>query len=193
MDKNKKSDQKKNILQAIKFTLFSISAGVIQLVTFSLMNEVGKLDYWLSYAVALSCSVIWNFTFNRKFTFKSAANVPKAMLLAFLFYVPFAPLSILWGAALENIGWNEYLVVALTMIINFVLEFTWQKFVVFRDTYKKEKMEKNSDTITVNEEMVDDIAAKTSTENVNGDNAADKTSDETEKVEASGKDIGSEK
>ncbi len=128
-----------NIVQAIKFTLFSISAGIIQIASFSLINELFTLPYYLAYTISLVLSVVWNFTFNRKFTFQSASNVPKAMMLALLFYVPFAPLSIMGGAWLEKCGWNEYLVLALSMIANFSLEFVWQKLVVFRDSYLKQK------------------------------------------------------
>lgn len=128
-----------NIIQALKFTMFSISAGVVQIVSFSLINELLTLPYYLAYAISLTLSVVWNFTFNRKFTFQSANNVPKAMILALLFYVPFAPLSIIGGAWLEQLGWNEYLVLVLSMVANFTLEFVWQKFVVFRDSYLKQK------------------------------------------------------
>ncbi len=130
-----------NTLQVIKFTLFSISAGIVQALSFALLNEIWGIPYYIAYTISLTLSVIWNFTFNRKLTFQSATNVPKAMLLALLFYLPFAPLSIWGGAMLEGIGWNEYLVLALSMIANFSLEFVWQKFVVFRDSYLKQKQE----------------------------------------------------
>ena len=128
---------KKEWLQVLKFVLFSISAGVIQFVSFTILNEwvirdVGSKYGW-SYFIALTLSVLWNFTFNRKFTFKSASNVPLAMSLVVFYYAIFTPLSIWWGVALERIGWNEYLILAMTMVINFVTEFIWDKFVVFND------------------------------------------------------------
>ncbi len=128
-------DNKKNetLLQMIKFTLFSISAGVIQVLTFTIMYEWGKIDYWPSYLTALILSVLWNFTLNRKFTFKSAANVPIAMMKVAGYYAVFTPLSTWWGDALEGIGWNGYLVLVGTMIINFVTEFLFTRYVVYHN------------------------------------------------------------
>ncbi len=118
--------------QMIKFTLFSASAGLIQFGSFALFNEVLHFPYWLGYGLALVLSVLWNFTFNRRYTFRSDANIPKAMGLVFLFYVAFTPLSIWWGDALTAAGWNEYLVLIGTMLINFVTEYLYQRFVVYR-------------------------------------------------------------
>ena len=119
--------------QLLKFTLFSISAGLIQIVTFTLLNEIIKLPQeWVSYLVALVLSVVWNFTFNRRYTFKSAANIPKAMTLVFLYYAVFTPVSTWWVDALTAINWNEYIVVGGTMIVNFITEFLFQSLVVFR-------------------------------------------------------------
>ena len=120
--------------QFLKFTLFSISAGAIQMSSFALLTELTGLPYWPCYLISLILSVVWNFTFNRKFTFKSAANVPKAMLLALLFYVPFTPLSTWWGKALTDAGWNAYVVELGTMVVNFILEFLYQRFFVFRNS-----------------------------------------------------------
>ncbi len=127
-----KPTQKQNLWQAVKFLLFSISAGVIQLVSFTLLNEVVKFPYWPAYLIALVLSVIWNFTFNRRFTFQSAANVPIAMLKVFGYYCVFTPLSTWWGDALTKLGWNEYLVLGGTMVINFVTEFLFCRLVVYR-------------------------------------------------------------
>ncbi len=121
-------------LQFIKFTLFSISAGLIQILSFTLLNETTGFPYWPSYLIALVLSVVWNFTFNRRYTFKSSANIPKAMTLVFLYYLVFTPLSTWWGDTLTNLGWNEYIVLGGTMVINFVTEFLFQCFVVFRNT-----------------------------------------------------------
>jgi putative flippase GtrA len=121
-------------LQFIKFTLFSISAGLIQALSFTLLNEMTGSPYWLGYLVALVLSVVWNFTFNRRYTFKSSANIPKAMSLVFLYYLVFSPLSTWWGDALTKLHWNEYIVLGGTMVINFVTEFLYQCFVVFRKT-----------------------------------------------------------
>ena len=127
------TDTKKELLRTAKFVLFSISAGLIQVVSFTLMEEVFHLVHWLSYLVALVLSVLWNFTLNRKFTFHSASNVPIAMLKVAGFYLVFTPLSTWWTAVLTGPGidWNEYVVLVLTMIVNFVTEFLFQRFVVF--------------------------------------------------------------
>ena len=120
--------------QFLKFTLFSISAGLIQAGSFTLLNETTGFPYWPSYLIALVLSVVWNFTFNRRYTFKSTANIPKAMTLVLLYYAVFTPLSTLWGDALTRIGWNEYIVLGGTMLINFITEFLFQSLVVFRKT-----------------------------------------------------------
>lgn len=130
-----KEAKKKELIRIVKFTLFSISAGLIQILVFTLLNELLHLDYWLSYLIALVCSVLWNFTFNRKFTFKSATNVPVAMLKVFAYYCVFTPLSTLLEHYLAGqLGWNEYLVTGINMVINFVTEFLYQRFFVFKDS-----------------------------------------------------------
>lgn len=134
------TSKKAEMIRFLKFVLFSISAGLIQIVSFTIMNEVVKMKYWPAYLIALTLSVVWNFTINRKFTFKSANNVPVAMAKVAAFYVVFTPLSTWWGNALDNLGVNEYLILIGTMVINFVTEFLFQRFVVFRnsiDTAKK--------------------------------------------------------
>ena len=125
----------KELIRSLKFVLFSASAGIIQVVSFTLMEEVLHWTHWVSYLVALILSVLWNFTLNRKFTFHSAGNVPKAMALVAVFYLVFTPLSTWWTAALTGTaGWNEYLVLALTMLVNFVTEYLYDRFVVFGKT-----------------------------------------------------------
>ena len=136
------TEKKKEFLRTVKFTLFSISAGVIQVVADLLCNEVLHMVPWLSYLIALVLSVLWNFTLNRKFTFQSASNVPIAMLKVAAFYLVFTPLSTWWTAALtETAGWNEYLVLGLTMVINFVTEYLFQRYVVFGDSIDTAKKE----------------------------------------------------
>ncbi len=128
-------DRKKEFWRAVKFALFSASAGLIELGSFALLNELLHLPYWLSYLIALVLSVLWNFTLNRKFTFKSAANVPAAMLKVAGYYAVFTPLSTLlehWLAG--SLGWNEYLVTGINMALNLVTEFLFQRFVVYRDS-----------------------------------------------------------
>lgn len=122
-----------SFLQIIKFTLFSISAGIIQAVSFALLNEFLHLEYWISYLTALLLSIIWNFTFNRRYTFKSAANVPVAMAKLLGFYAVFTPVSTYLGQLAESSGVNEYIVLVATMLSNFVLEFLFCKLVVYKN------------------------------------------------------------
>lgn len=135
--------KKERFFQAVKFVLFSISAGVIQMGSFALMDLFIK-TYWPKYLISLILSVLWNFTLNREFTFKSAANVPIAMLKVFGFYVVFTPLSLLGGQALADAGWNHYLVEFLTMALNMVLEFLFCTFVVYRNSMNTKKKRDNN-------------------------------------------------
>lgn len=122
----------KEVIRAIKFTLFSASAGIIEIVAFALLNETMNWSYWPSYLIALCLSVLWNFTLNREFTFKSAANVPVAMMKVAAYYAVFTPVTTILGNYLaENLMWNEYLVTAINMVLNFVTEFLYQRFVVY--------------------------------------------------------------
>ena len=132
LKKSKNKISKEEIIQFFKFLAFSLSAGIIQLLSFELLyNWTKALPWWPSYLISIILSVIWNFTFNRKFTFKSATNVPISMTLAMVFYVMFIPVSVFGGQALENIGWNGTLVTLLMMVINFITEFFWDKYIVF--------------------------------------------------------------
>ena len=123
---------KKEFWRVVKFTLFSISAGAIQMGSFALLNELSGWSYWPCYLISLTLSVLWNFTLNRKFTFQSAANVPVAMLKVLGYYLVFAPVSTILGNFLaEGLFWNAYLVEFLMMTLNFVTEFLFQRFFVF--------------------------------------------------------------
>lgn len=130
MDRSKQT--RDNYLQIVKFTLFSLSAGIIQILSFTFLFEVIGFIYWPSYLVALTLSVLWNFTLNRKFTFKSASNIPIAMSKIAFFYLVFTPLSTWWGDALTKLNYNEYLILAVTMVSNLILEFLYTKYYVYR-------------------------------------------------------------
>lgn len=127
---------KNELIRSGKFVLFSISAGIIQVAVFTVMEELLHITHWVSYLVALVMSVLWNFTLNRKFTFHSANNVPIAMAKVAAFYLVFTPVSTWWTAVLTgtNFRWNEYLVLILTMIVNFVTEYLYDRFFVFRNS-----------------------------------------------------------
>ena len=125
----------KELWRAVKFLLFSASAGIIEIVSFALLNELTNWSYWPCYLIALVLSVLWNFTLNRRFTFRSANNVPVAMLKVAAYYAVFTPLSTMLGSWLaDGLGWNEYLVTAINMALNFVTEYLYDTFVVFRGT-----------------------------------------------------------
>lgn len=186
-DKEKKSKiNKSEIMRAVKFTLFSISAGVIQMVS-SLLLKLLILDNFIpedasfvymvelntntfiADTIGLALSILWNFTFNRKFTFKSANNVPVAMTLAFVFYIPFYHFQIWYIDTIEkclaNIGdWGFVIALGTCMLINFILEYLWQTFVVFRgsidtnDVAKKEQA-KNADNAEVVDGNVEQVVA----------------------------------
>ena len=136
------SSKKKEFFRTVKFVLFSVSAGVIQIGSYTLIKEIFHASAQLSHLISLALSVLWNFTLNRKFTFCSASNVPIAMLKTAAFYLVFTPLSTWWTAALTapGVAWNAYIVEALTMLTNFVTEYLYQRFFVFGkslDTAKK--------------------------------------------------------
>lgn len=130
----------KEFLRVIKYTLIAASAGIIQFGSFALINEVFGFEYWLAYFISLMLSVIWNFTINRKATFKTDANYLVAMLKVLGYYCVFTPLSIFGGQALVDIGWHEYIVEIISMLLNFVTEFLFMRLVVFRN--KVDNMEK---------------------------------------------------
>ncbi len=125
----------KEFWRFVKFALFSVSAGVIEMGAFALLNELTPWPYWPCYIIALVLSVVWNFTFNRRFTFKSTANYTTAMLKVFAFYLVFTPLTTWLGNYLaEDLGWNEYLVTGINLALNFSTEFLYQRYYVFRKT-----------------------------------------------------------
>ena len=133
---------KKELIRAIKFTLFSISAGIIQVGSFSLLEWLlPSWPYWSVYLISLTLSVLWNFTLNREYTFKSANNVPIAMVKVAIFYAIFTSVSTYLGDVASVKGVNDYLVLGVTMIFNFILEFLYDRYIVFGKTIdtKKEK------------------------------------------------------
>lgn len=124
---------KNELIRKIKFTLFSISAGIIEIVLFAILDQFTNWNYWANYLIALIASVIWNFTLNRQYTFKSANNIPVAMFKVAIFYLIFTPVSTIIGNYLaETLGWNDTLVTILNMICNFVLEYLYDTYFVFR-------------------------------------------------------------
>ena len=137
--------KKSEVFRTIKFVLFSISAGVIQIVSFAFFYDVLHWAEWLAYLVALILSVLWNFTFNRRYTFRSDGNVARAMLLVALFYCVFTPLS----TGLEHVlagmwGWNAYLVTIINMTLNLITEFLYQRFVVYRNSMDTNALAKDN-------------------------------------------------
>lgn len=124
----------KEFVRVLKFVFFSISAGLIEMGSFALLTENTNLEYWPKYLIALTLSILWNFTLNRKFTFQSSNNVPKAMFKVFIYYLIFTPLSTMFGNCLTSIGWNDYLVTAINMLLNLITEFLYERYYVFKDS-----------------------------------------------------------
>lgn len=128
------------IKRLMKFIFFSISAGLIQMLVFALLNELLEWQYWPCYLIALVASVLWNFTLNRKFTFKSAKNVSKAMLQVFAYYLVFTPVTTILGNYLaETLMWNEYLVTILNMLLNVSTEYLYNRLIVYRNSIDSAK------------------------------------------------------
>ena len=124
----------KEWVRVLKFVLFSASAGIIQIGSFTLLNEFTGWRYWPCYLISLLLSIFWNFTFNRRFTFKSNANITRAMLLVLAFYAVFTPATTILGVWLaEDLLWNEYLVTGINMLLNVSLEYLYQRYVVYRN------------------------------------------------------------
>ena len=124
----------KEWVRILKFVLFSASAGIIQFGSFALLNELTPWRYWPCYLISLILSILWNFTFNRRFTFRSNANIARAMLLVLAFYAVFTPVTTCLGDWLaEDMLWNEYIVTIINMLLNLTLEYLYQRFVVYRN------------------------------------------------------------
>jgi len=146
------SEKRKEIFRFIKFALFSASAGIIEILSFTLLNELTSWGYWACYLPALVLSVVWNFTLNRRYAFRAEGSYTRQMLMAFLFYLVFTPVSTVAGDWLaEDLGWNEYLVTALNMIANFVLEFLYDRFVVFRGQIDTNEVARRKSSASVDE------------------------------------------
>ena len=127
-----KNANREELKRTIKFVLFSISAGIIEIGCFTLLNELTDWSYWVCYLIALVLSVLWNFTLNREFTFRSANNVPIAMLKVAAYYAVFTPLTTILGDYLtKTCGWNEYIVTGLNMALNFITEYLYDRYFVF--------------------------------------------------------------
>ncbi len=135
----------RELIRFFKFLLVSVSAGILQMGSFALLNELLHLNYWVSYLVSLTLSVVWNLTVNRKVTFHSTANIPAALAKILAYYAVFTPATTLLGSWLvDTVGWNEYLVTALNMVLNFATEFLYQRFVVFRGSIDSATPNKDS-------------------------------------------------
>lgn len=168
-EKKKTIARKQETVRILKYLFFTCSAGAIQIGSSTLFWEVFHWSYWTGYLVALVLSVIWNFTFNRKFTFKSANNVPLAMLKVFGYYCVFTPLSTWWGHALAGLGWNNYAIEIPTMLINGITEFLFNRFVVFGKSINTNDLGKKE-----NEKVKEEL------QHFSGDNSEAAGSDETD-------------
>jgi len=133
MNDEKKAARKTEIIRGLKFTLFSAGAGLIQLSSTLLLDEVLHVASHIAYLIGLILSVLFNFTVNRRYTFRSAANVPIAMLKVALFYAVFTPTTTALDYHLtQTREMNSTLVLIGIMLLNFVLEFAYCQFFVYR-------------------------------------------------------------
>lgn len=139
---NQKLTTKETIIQVLKFVAFSMGAGIIQIVSYTIIHELTDCEHWKAYLPSLILSVLYNFTVNRKFTFKSATNVPIAMLKVALFYCVFTPVSLYLGQLAENAGVNNYIVEVVTMSCNLVTEYLFCRFVVYRGSMNTNNLAK---------------------------------------------------
>lgn len=140
MNKGTNRSRRCEVWRIAKFVFFSASAGVIQMGSFALLNELSGWSYWPCYLISLVLSVLWNFTLNRRFTFKAANNLTVAMLKVLGYYLVFTPLSTLLGSFLaEQLGWNEYLVTAVNMLLNLSTEYLYQRFFVYGKSMGEQK------------------------------------------------------
>ena len=150
---------KKVLIQFLKFVAFSCGAGIIQFGVSTLLFRFTSMHYWLAYLIGLILSVIYNYTLNGLFTFKIKKKIWLVALLVLGYYAVFTPASLLWGAWLtdgnvlelftvKHAGWNEILVLAITMLINMITEFAYSKYVVFGTKTKIEESEEGTQTVT---------------------------------------------
>ncbi len=140
-----KLTKKETAVQVLKFVAFSMGAGIIQIVTFTLLTELTEFEYWACYLPSLVLSVLYNFTVNRRYTFKSANNVPVAMLKVAFYYCIFTPVSTYLGHLAANAGVNEYLVEITTMLCNLITEFLVCRFWVYRNSINTNKLAKRGE------------------------------------------------
>ena len=150
IEPNGKDTKREAMTRTVKFVLFSISAGVIEMASFALLDALKVFDPTVCSIIALVLSVIWNFTLNREFTFRAANNVPVAMLKVAAYYAVFTPLvsGMFFDYLVKTCGWNDILAKALTMVINFVTEYLYDRFVVFGksiDTNKRAQAKGNDE------------------------------------------------
>lgn len=150
MENKEQLTTKENIIQVVKFVAFSLGSGVIQTVVFTVLNEFMHFDYWQSYLPAIFLGVLYGFTVNRRFTFKSANNVPVAMAKLAFYYCIFIPTSTYLGNLAENKGVNEYIVLVVTMLANLTTAFLVNRLWIYRnsmntnDLAQKEKTKKET-------------------------------------------------
>lgn len=146
MSENKtKLSTKETVIQIAKFVAFSLGAGIIQIVSYTIIHEVSGWDHWKCYLPSLVLSVLYNFTVNRKFTFKSANNVPIAMLKVALFYCVFTPVSTYLGQLAANNGVNDFIVEAVTMACNLITEYLFCRFIVYRNSMNTNNLAKKNE------------------------------------------------
>lgn len=145
-EKKQKLTKRQTIVQVAKFVAFSMGAGIIQIASYTLIHEISGWAHWKCYLPSLILSVLYNFTVNRRYTFKSATNVPIAMLKVAFYYCIFTPVSTYLGNLAETVGINNYIIEAVTMVCNLVTEFLVCRFWVYRNSINTNKLAEKEKT-----------------------------------------------
>ena len=123
-------------LQFLQFVVVSLGAGVIEYATFALMTWIVPDNKTMLVAaevtsVVLSC--LFNFTVNRKYTFHSSSNIPLGMLLYGVYYAFLAtPAGVWFLLFLTQGGMHELLAKAVKMLVNFIFDYLFCKFILFQ-------------------------------------------------------------
>ena len=122
----------KEFFRTIKYFIVAASAGLIQFGVNVLLFKVTPMPYWICYDIALILSVIWNFTINRKATFKSVGNIPIAMLKVLGYYAVFGPIATVAAVFVKEDNPYYWLITIGLIIINGVTEYLFMRLFVFR-------------------------------------------------------------
>lgn len=127
------------------FLYFSLGAGVIKLVSFLLLSLIDSghgAVLVLAEIVSVVLSGLFNFTWNRKFTFRSTNNIVPGMFLYGLYSLIATPAVASFIVDLTRRGWADWLAKAMKMALHFILDSLYCKFVIFRQVKERASVRK---------------------------------------------------